>query len=482
MESQAKTPSYLHRRTSSLRTLLGHKAVLKTAAALLAGACAMGSSANAMAYDSLAYPCKEGALRCQIAPLAFSYKDALPIEWSFDTGWTPPNSPVQVHLWAGVYANTHGSLKGALQTTWPETLVLATPGDPLGGSFGFHYGVEIGAQGKIEVEVAGKKYSWTGDLPFIPQFDFQVEADQSFDAWGFAPGVTVSGKTQQQTLAQIGIADIIGGSIPGIDGGFELDVAMELEATYQTKQIVLETTDGKPVKGGAIMSDTAETSVEYLSGPSIEIDVHPEGTVDYNGILHLIPAFFIELLGQSWSIPIADIPIEFPITESEWIFDKQRVHVPLPDLAIDTEEIDFGDVEVGQKNLEMVSLWSAGEAKIIGAVASSNSDVFEVFDPTFEIEPSVTFDTGIRFVPKKNGEFSATIYVGSNDPSHPVQLIQVRGRGYGGPGDLSAAPEQEAGCACRAAGEPRTSAKGQWAAPFFALGLSLFLARRKKQR
>lgn len=478
MDLQAQQPSLQNHRSS--HKARGARAALSIAFAALAGAAVLSLSESAQAYDSLAHPCKDNVQRCQIAPIAFSYKDALPIEWSFDTGWTPPNSPVQVHLWAGVYANTHGSLKGALKSTWPESLILATPGDPLGGSFGFHYGVEIGAQGKIEVEVAGKKYSWTGDLPYIPQFDFQVEADTSFDAWGFEPGVTVSGKTQEQTLAQIGIADIIGGSIPGIDGGFELNVAMELEATYVTKRIALMTTDGKAVKGGAIVSDTGESSVEYLSGPSIEIDVHPEGTVDYSGIIHLIPAFFVELLGQSWSIPIADIPIEFPITKSEWIFEKQRVHVPLPDLAIDTEEIDFGDVEVGQKNLEMLSFWSAGEAKIFGAVASSNPEVFEVFDPTFEIEPSVTFDTGVRFAPKKNGEFKATIYVGSNDPSHPVQLIQVRGRAYGGPGDFSAAPEQETGCACRAAGEPSSSSSG-WAMPFFALGLGLFLARQKKR-
>jgi len=445
----------------------------------------------AHAYDSLAKPCNADPQTCQIAPIAFSHKDALPIQWSFDTGWTPPNSPLQVHLWAGVYASTTVSMSGALKTTWPESLILATPGDKGGGAFGFHYGAEIGAQGKVEIEVAGQKYSWTGDLPYIPQFDFQVEAAGVFDAWGYPPGVTLAGKTQQQTLAQIGIADIIGGSIPGIDGGFQLDVAMELEATYVTERMVIETTDGELVSGGAIDAEGGETKVEYLNGPSIELDVHPEGTVGYTGVLHMIPAFFVEFLGQTWSIPIADIPVSFPITKNDWVFEKQRVHVPLPDLVVMEEEIDFGEVKVGEKNQEPLALWNAGEAKSFVVFASSNPDVFEVFEATAEIDPAATFDSAVRFVPKKNGEVTATIYVGSNDPSDPVQVLKVRGVGYGGfEGEGGGDVWQEGGCACRAAGLEGAVARGGSrsglfdggaAIPLAALALGAAAARRRRR-
>ena len=299
--------------------------------------------------------------------------------------------------------------------------------------------------------------------------------------------MTLASKTQQQTLAQIGIGDIIGGSIPGIDGGFELDVAMELEATYVTERMVIETTDGELVSGGAITSEDGETSVEYLNGPSIELDVHPEGTVDYTGVLHLIPAFYVEVLGQNWSIPIADIPISFPITKNDWIFDKQRVHVPLPDLVVMEEEIDFGDVKVGDKNQEPFSLWNAGEAKSFVVIASSSPDVFEVSDPAGEIEPSATLDSAVRFVPKKNGEVTATIYVGSNDPSDPVQILKVRGVGYGGLGDDTQDPSQETGCACRAGGlagaqnAQNSGLFGGWAAPLAAMALGAAAVRRRRR-
>jgi MYXO-CTERM domain-containing protein len=255
--------------------------------------------------------------------------------------------------------------------------------------------------------------------------------------------------------------------------------------------MVIETTDGKLVSGGAITAEDGETQVEYLNGPSIELDVHPEGTVDYTGVLHLIPSFFVEFLGQNWAIPIADIPIAFPITKNDWVFDKQRVHVPLPDLVVMEEEINFGEVEVGQKNQEPFALWNAGEARSFVVLASSNPDVFEVFEPTAEIEPSATHDSAIRFVPKKNGEVTATIYVGSNDPSDPVQILKVKGVGYGGhTGETFGDPSQETGCACRAAGlyavnDSKTSSRSGLfgevaAAPFALLALGAAAARRRR--
>ena len=433
--------------------------------------------AEAAAYDVLAAPCPEEKLTCQRGPIKFERVNALPIEFNFDTGWVPAGSPLQVHLWAAVYANTAVSLAGSLDTAWPDAFYLTTPGDPGGGAFSYHYGIDVGAQGMINVEVAGQTYTWVGDLPFVPQVDFGVQAEQTFDAWGWDPGVKLSSTTDQVQIAQISLGSLIGASIPGLDGGFELDVAMEVEAHYRTHRIVVATDDGEPVAGGDITNEADATSTPYPGGPSIELDVHPEGSVEYDGTLHLIPAFYVELLGQSWSIPIADIPIGFPIAEDEWVFDKKRVHVPLPDLALEVTEIDFGEVEVGQKNLEPFPLFNAGEAPVVATVISEDPENFEVFDPTLEVEPGITVDSAIRFVPRKNGEFVAKILVGSNDPDAPVQVVLVKGVGYGGPVDAVERPiSQDAGCGCRTAGED-TGGGAAWAG---ALGLLALLARRRR--
>ena len=436
--------------------------------------------ARAEAFDVLATDCNDNPLFCKIGTVKYDRTDTLPIEWMFDTGWVPQGSPVQVHIWAGIQAHTHVGLGGSLQTSWPEALTLEAPGRKKGGVFDFDYGAELGAQGKVNISIAGQNYSWVGDLPYIPQFDFELKAQENFDAWGFDPGVTISGKTDQQKLASIGLKDIIGG-IPGLDGGFELDVAMELAATYVTDQLIITTTDGQLVSGGPITTPEGQTSTPYLSGPFIELDMHPEGTVDYTGTIHLIPAFYIEVLGQKWSIPVADIPIAFPITKTDWIFDAQRVHVPLPDLVLPKTTIDFGEVEVGQKSLVSFSLWNAGEARVHADITSSSPDLFPPYDPMMDVDPSVTADSAVRFIPKVPGDFKAQLLVTSNDPSSPLQIIELTGRAYGG--FTIPKPEEEAsisepsGCACRAAGGDQ-SAPGEAA---LLLGLSaLGIAGRRR--
>ncbi len=447
-------------------------------AALLAlAALAIPRSARA---EIVAIGCDADPDWCKTAPITFSRSDTLPIEWSFDTGWVPANSPLQLHLWAGVYANTRVGLTGSLETSWPDALVLRTPGKLDGGLVAFHYGAELGAQAKIHVTIAGKNYDWTGDVPYIPQFDFQVEGEQVFDTWGYDPGVTLSSKTMPVTIIQVGIGDIVGGSIPGIDGGILVDLAMELAATYKTERMVIETADGNPVSGGDITTPDGETSTKYLNGPAIDLDVHPEGTVDYDGVIHLIPAFWVELLGKKWNIPIVDIPIAFPITQTKWVFDKQRVHVPLPDVVVSVSEIDFGDVEVGQKALTGFGIWNAGEARAKVTFVSSSPDLFPAWDLSADVDTGITFDSAIRFIPTQNGPFEATLFVASNDPNDAVQKITLKGVGFGGPETAPPTIEQDSGCACRVAKDENTRSASN-AILFLGCGVAMSMFRRAKR-
>lgn len=443
---------------------------------------------TALAYDQLAVPCASAPWYCETAPIRFDHTDALPIEFQFDTGWVPAGSPLQVHVWAGLYAHTRVSVQGALETSWPESLTLATPGDKNGGGLAFRYGMETGAQAKLDVEVLGQKYTWTGDIPYVPQIDFQVNAQESFDAWAFEPGETVSEKTAPQKIANVGLASIIGGSIPGIDGGFELDVAVELAVTYTTLRMVLQTTDGLPVSGGDILYADGKSSALYLGGSNIELDVRPEGTLDYDGVLHLIPAFYITLLGKSWSIPIADLPIGFPITKIDVPFDPQRVRVPLPDLVVPEETLDFGAVEIGQSKLLSYPLFNAGEAGAIVALTSSSPAIFEAEGDDLTIKPNDATDSVVRFAPTQPGAFTATIYAVSNDPSDPVQTFLVRGTAYDGdvlasvedaPAPAADPPGDTGGCACRAAGDAPSSTAPLALASL--LGLAA-IARRRESR
>ncbi|WP_437734743.1 choice-of-anchor D domain-containing protein [Sorangium sp. So ce1335] len=447
-----------------------------------AAALTLLAPAAASAYDALAAPCPDDPLFCERGPVTFQRREAIPLELDFETGWIPPGSPLQVSLRAAVYANTEVSLSGALEATWPEALSLTAPGDDGGSSFTCDYGLDVSAQGRINVSVLGQDVDWTGDIPYIPQVDFQVHTRDTFDGWGWEPGITLASSTDVQRLASVSLADILG-SIPGIDGRFELDVAMDVTAHYVTHRVAIETLEQTTVRGGDITAEQGASSTEYLGGPSVELNVRPEGSVRYEGTLHLIPAFAVSLLGREWSIPIADIPLDFPITERDWIFEGERVHVPLPDLALDTQEIDFGAVEVGKVNAELVALSNAGEARLDVAVTTDDAESFELADAALEIDAETAVDLAIRFAPKAAGEFTATVLVASNDPDAPEQAITVRGVGVErpeAPQDGGEPPAQDSGCACRAAGAQRGGG-GAWAAAGLSLAaLAGGLGRRRR--
>ncbi|WP_437958675.1 choice-of-anchor D domain-containing protein [Sorangium sp. So ce119] len=452
------------------------RALRGTAAALT-----LLAPAAASAYDSLAAPCPDDPLFCRRGPVAFQRRDAIPLELDFETGWIPPSSPLQLSLRAAVYANTEVSLSGALEASWPEALSLAAPGDPGGGVFACDYGLDVSAQGRVSISVLGQDFDWTGDIPYVPQIDFQVHTRDKFDAWGWDPGVTLASSTDVQRLASVSLADIIG-SIPGIDGRFELDVAMDVTARYATHRVAVETLDQATVSGGDITPEQRASSTEYLGGPSVELNVRPEGSVRYEGTLHLIPAFGVSLLGREWSIPIADIPLAFPLTEQAWRFESERVHVPLPDLALDKQEIDFGTVEVGQANAELVTLSNVGEALLDVAVTAGDAESFELADAALEIDGETATDFAIRFAPKAAGEFTATVLLASNDPDAPEQAIFVRGVGVDRPEEPPDSGEpaaQDGGCACRAAAGAQGG--GAWAAAGLSLAALAGGLRRRRR-
>lgn len=433
---------------------------------------------------SVAVPCEDDVSTCAVASIGYALKDSLPIEWGFDTGWVPPGSPLQVHLMAGLYANTSVSLSGQFATEWPEAFLLTAPGKENGGRLQFHYGLEVVAEAMVQISVLGQNFSWTGPIPYVPQVDFQVDADELFDTWAYAPGHSASGTSAVQKLAKVSIGDIIGSSIPGIDGGFELDAQVELTATYITDRIVVRTLDGLEVPGGALVAAEGETNTPALGGPFIELDVHPEGHVDYDGTVHLIPAFYVSLLGQNWNIPVADIPIPFS-TAQDWVFEPVRVHVPLPDIAVPTTEIDFGEVAVGDELLRAFDLQNAGEADVYAAYLVSDPEAFGFVEGGVVIAPAEEATGLVRFAPTRGGPFEAFVTVASNDPDSPHVAFLVHGVGVPLESSATPVPEPSIGedgtCGCRVPGasEP-SSARGAFA--LVGLALASAACRRARRR
>lgn len=454
--------------------------------------CFVASTALAV---EVAKPCTDDPLTCEAAPIAFSREVALPVMGGFDTGWVPSNSALQVHLFAQLFANTKIALAGQLVTSWPDVLTLHTPGTPGAGSLGIHYGVDIGAEAHVHVTVLGQTFDWTGPIPYLPQFDYQVDANNAFDPWAFQ-GVTVDGSTLQQKLAQVSVTSFIGVNIPGLDGGFELDTKMDLAATYKTRDLLITFVDGSGVEGGPIVAEDGASLAKYMSGPSIEFDVRPEGEVVYDGKLHLIPAFYITTIGPDFNIPIVDVPIPFHFEQKEWTFDPVRVHVPLPDIFVDGDPtdvtppsesanvIDLGTVQVGAQSAKKVTIQNVGEAALAAGFASSDPAHFTLSSATAKLETAHSFDELVIFTATEPGEFTTTVAIASNDPDEPTRTIQVKavavGPGDGAtppPIDPGAADAQGGGCGCRLADhQPTQMPLG------LALGAALSVAAIQRRR
>lgn len=460
----------------------------KLGLALSSALCLATLARPALAVET-ATPCPDDEATCEGAPIAFSKEIALPIMGGFDTGWVPQSSPLQVDLFAQLFASTKIDLAGQLLTKWPDALTLETPGTPGAGSLGIHYGLDVGANAHVHVTVLGQTFDWTGPIPYTPKVDFQVDAQNAFDPWAFA-GTSVDGTTMPQKLASVSAKSFIGVNIPGLDGGFELDTQVELAATYKTDDIVITHVDGVEVEGGPILAEDGKTLSKYLGGPSVELDVHPEGEVAYDGKIHLIPAFYISTIGPSFNIPIADIPIPFHFEQKPWVFDPVRVHVPLPDIQLerdptggappsaDGEVVELGAVPLGGQSAKKIVVTNVGEARLFATFASSDGTHFALSSATGTLDPSHTYEELVVFTALEAGDFTTTLTIASNDPDEPTRTITLHATATSDaatPIVAAAGPLAEDGCGCRV---PRT--RGDGASGLVALGLlGLALVRRR---
>jgi MYXO-CTERM domain-containing protein len=453
-------------------------------AAMLASALSLVSQ-DARALPIVAEPCSELATACMRAPINFEMSDELlPVQWDIDTGWVPSGSPLQVRLQTLLQAWTRLALAGSLEVAWPHEDQIATahitaPGDPMGGLLAYHYGLLVAAEAKIQIGVGPLNFNWQGDIPYVPQVDFQVQDQEVFDAWGWDPGAHAVSSTMPQQIAKVNIAGLVGPSIPGIEGGFLLDVAVDLDVHWTNDAIVIGDEYGDAVAGGAIVSAGGHSHEVEIGGSHVLLEVNPEGTLSYDGVLHLIPTFYVELLGNQWAIPVADIPIPFAIDEEKWFFEPQRVYVPLPDLVVEEEVIDLGVVPLGEESFVYYHLSNVGEARAAMSMKVSDPDNFPLWDEALSIDPENAELASLRFTPKTIGLHEAEITIESNDPDAPITVVKVWGVGIAPhliqpPADNNNSVFADSGCGCGVAtkdGEPA------W---LWLLAAGLLLVRRRE--
>lgn len=428
-------------------------ATLAALAALLAPACA-GAQPEGCAPD---------AVGCTRTDLNFRWRQGLPVEFDFDTGWVPGGAPVQLRVRAALVGNTEVSAAGQLVASWYEPLRLRAVGTRGAGSLAVDYGVQFSARVRLALPVEGRTVSWEGAIPYVPQIDFRAMASAPFDPWAWE-GTTVMGRTSRVRIAEVPLTDAIV-RIPGISGGFAFDAAGELQASYRSTAMRFGA-DAEPLTGTA-----TETLARFTAGPSVEYHPQLEGSLEYTGALRVYPSLYVSLAGRRWMLDLIDLPIAVGPFPRAVRFDPVTARLELPDLHATDDSVDFGDVDLGRVSERTVEIQNRGalEGRIVAVEVEAP---FTVVGGARTLPARSRGSFLVSFAPVRPGPVEATVLLSTNDPDTPRLRVAVRGNGVGvapiepSPSEDAAAPwdaaddapttpsfgaTQDGGCGCRSA-------------------------------
>ncbi|MCZ7687703.1 MAG: hypothetical protein M5U28_56760 [Sandaracinaceae bacterium] len=238
--------------------------------------------------------CPLDHIGCHTEDVDFHHRDALFDDVMLDSGWVPAGSPLQVRFALFLGGSTEVDLGGTAVTSWPPALDVAVPGRPGTGRLAINYGLEIVARIRIDVEVAGVRYTWEGDIPIpggIPR-DLRLFDQSIFDPFVLPPSeprpVTAWDDTDLVTVLDVDLTDALI-PIPGIGGGFLVDAVGSLEgATRPTASEISDALTDITTEGESVVVRADPGAVEL--GAFKEYTVLPHGTIGYDGVITLFPA------------------------------------------------------------------------------------------------------------------------------------------------------------------------------------------------
>lgn len=410
--------------------------------------------------------CPPDNVGCHTADVDFHHRDALFDDVMLDSGWVPSGSPLQVRFALFLGGSTEVDLGGTAVTSWPPALDVAVPGRPSTGRLAINYGLELIARIRIDVEVAGVRYTWEGDIPIpggIPR-DLRLYDEVVFDPFVLPLAeprpIIAWDDTDVVTVLNVDLTDSLI-PIPGIGGGFLVDAVGSLQGTYQTDRIeISDAVTDITEEGGSVIVRADPGATEL--GAAKDYTVLPHGTIGYDGVITLFPRLYVEIAGRRFDLTLAEIPLNVVDLSAETAFEPASVHVPLPDVRVDPMVLALGEADLGATVERLVTVYNDGEAELRVTLADPAAP-FTVSSPDLTIPPSSSQRVAVRFMPEALGDASTVLLLATNDPDEPLVSIRLSGLGTGsldggaseldgGVGDGGTGFVTAGGCGCRAAG------------------------------
>jgi MYXO-CTERM domain-containing protein len=427
---------------------------------------------------------------------AWMYRNAAFDDVSIDTGWVPSGAPIQLRFVVSFGGSAEVDLAGDVVTQWPPPLAVSVPGDEGTGRLAINYGLELSVRLRFDVNVAGIRYRWEGDIPvpLIPE-DLRAAAEGVFDPFLLPPSerpVVVRDVTDRVEVLRY---DALGGiiSVPGVGGGLALTVQGDLAASYETLSI--EVTDASPIDMEDAFTVVGPDPGLTDYGPAKDLLVHPEGVLGFDADVVLAPVLYLSFAGTRRDFPLVEIPVSVADRTVDVVFDDHATHVPLPDLRLSGTAFDVGEVPVFGEAERVVVVENVGEAPLVIDIARPSAP-FAADRETLTLPPDSDASFTVSFAPEEAGPAGAVLTLSTNDPDEGTVVLRLSGEGIAAPAEDAGVPMADAepmmpdtgpvmpaadgGCGCRTVAS--SDAPARWRAIAALLFLALSSAWRRRRR
>ena len=447
---------------------------------------AVASAAPAHAQDIDA--CGPGQVGCHREELSFHHRAAAFDAVSIDTGWVPDGAPVQIRLGLFLGGETQVDMEAQGDVFWPAPLTVRAPGIAGTGRLAMDYGLEVVAQIRFDVEVAGIRYRWEGELPTGSwPTDLRLAGVQAFDPFLLPRSTPRPTEVSDTTDAVPVLGWDLGGrtGIAGLSGSLSVAVGGTLRTTYASERI--EVGDAAPIEADGATTAAAPDPGATGFGAAKDVVITPIGRLGYEGALRVVPSLSFTIAGRTFALGLASFDVPVVRLEREVRFDPETVHVPLPDLQLRPRMLSFGAVELGRSAPMRLTLQNAGEAPLT-VRPRALAEPFACAVSSITIPPRSERTVEVEFTPTMPVPEASRWLLDTNDPDAALVVVRLDGTGSFAPADDGGAgpdggvpaggPTTSGGCACRAASTPGIG-KSAWA---MVAAVALSLTRRRARR
>jgi len=436
--------------------------------------------------------CEPMAVGCHIdgTTAEWRYRNAAFDDVMIDTGWQPPGAPIQLRFQLSFGGSAEVDMDGDVVTEWPAPLTVSVPGREGTGRLAINYGLELAIQLRFDIDVAGIRYRWEGDIPVpgIPE-DLRAAAEGFFDPYLMPPSERPFAVMDTTDRVEVVRYDALGGIIPvpGVGGGIAVTVQGDLAVAYQTLQVVVS--DASPITMEDAFTIASPDPGEVMYGAAKDLLVHPEGVLNFNATINVAPILYLSFAGTRRDFPLVEIPITVADELVDVIFDDHATHVPLPDIRMSGTSYDLGEVPVGGSSERTLTIDNVGEAPL-DVVLRMPATPFGVDEMAMTLAPGSMDSFTVSFSPEMGGGASGVLILETNDPDESTVAIRLTGTGLEMMTDDAGMPMEDAGVPMADAGlmPPavddggcgcRTAPSGRDVPGWIALGVLVLVIRRR---